>query len=136
MRKTLFSVFVLCSVFLPNPASANDSPNWIATKPNSFSLQTSTDLNSRGTITLRGVVPPKTAEYDEAIRKQQTNGGQGRGFCTWTLKDAAYPGFAGQGGVGILVLGPELSPAVINPDSFSMNGIRYTAFLSQGPTEY
>jgi hypothetical protein len=120
----------------PDLASANDSPNWIATKPNSFSLQTSSDLNSRGTLTIRGVVPPKTAEYDEAIRKQQTSGGQARGFCTWTLKDAAYPGYAGKGGVGILVLGPQLSTDVINPDSFSMKGIRYTAFLSQGPTEY
>jgi len=120
----------------PNFANANDSPNWIATKPNSFSLQTSSDLNSRGTVAIRGVVPPKTAEYDEAIRKQQLDGGRGRGFCTWTQKDAAFPGYADKGGVGILILGPELPPAAINPDSFSMKGIRYTGFLSQGPTEY
>jgi hypothetical protein len=140
MKKLISVVLVLLKMLLaawifPDLASANDSPNWITTKPNSFSLQTSSDLNSRGTIIVRGVVPPKTPEYDEAIRKQQLDGGTGRGFCTWTLKDAAYPGYAGNGGVGILVLGPDLSPAVINPDSFSLKGIRYTAFLSQGPTE-
>jgi hypothetical protein len=141
MKKLISVVLVLLNMLsvawiFPDLASANDSPNWITTKPNSFSLQTSSDLNSRGTIIVRGVVPPKTPEYDEAIRKQQLDGGTGRGFCTWTLKDAAYPGYAGNGGVGILVLGPDLSPAVINPDSFSLKGIRYTAFLSQGPTEY
>ena len=122
-------------VFSP-AASANDSPNWTATKVNSFSLETSSSLSSRGLVTVRGAFPARSAEYDQALQKQQLNGGTSIGFCKWTLKDAAYPGYADVGGVGILVTGTTLPKDKINSDSFSIKGIRYTTFMSGGPTDY
>ena len=124
------------SVVFGPAASANNSPNWTATKVNSFSLETSSSLNSRGLVTVRGAFPARSAEYDQALQKQQLNGGTSIGFCKWTLKDAAYPGYADVGGVGILVTGTTLPKEKINSDSFSIKGIRYTGFMSQGPTEY
>ena len=130
------SVLVFISGVLVPTAVANESPNWIATKVNSFTLESSSSLTTRGLVTIRGVVPARSPEYDQAIEKQQLNGGTGIGFCRWTLKDASYPGYADVGGVGILVTGPSLPPDKINSDSFSIKGIRYTSFLSQGATEY
>jgi hypothetical protein len=137
MKRVTLAILILgLSGFQISVASANESPNWLASKPNSFTLQTSSDLNSRGTISVKGVIPPKDTQYDEAVYKQQTSGGTRTGFCSWTLKDTSYPGYLDQGGIGIVVLGQQLSKEKINSDSFSMRGVRYTGYMSQSPNDY
>jgi hypothetical protein len=134
--KCIVLVITAASILFPPNAQANDTPNWLSTQQNAFNLQTSSDLNSRGLVTIRGVIPAKDPQYDEAIQRQQTSGGTRTGFCPFTLKDFAYPGYLGQGGIGIVVFGQTLNRDTINQESFSMRGIRYTAFMSNSPSEY
>jgi hypothetical protein len=137
MRKITIFFVILGFTWLPiQEASANESPNWLLTKSNGFTLQTTSDLNTRGTVTIKGAIPAKESSYDQAIYKQQTSGGTGKGICSWSMNDFAYPGYLDQGGIGILVLGQQLTKDEIDDDSFSMKGIRYISYFAQSPSEY
>jgi hypothetical protein len=134
-QKSVFiSLGALLATFIVMPfASANDSPSWQVSKPESFSLNTSSDLSTRGPVTIRAVVPRKDPQIEKIIYDQER--GLTKGICVRS-DDPYDPSHLGHGGIGFLLRGLKLPQSVVDGTDFSLKAITYSGYFSTGTSDY